>query len=72
VVTFPTFFFFFPLLKVIVITESLFDKKKKIRFCFYFIEPDTPGGENYDDSETDGSIISETDIRATLNVYKIK
>jgi len=35
-----------------------------------FIEPDTPGGENYDDSETDGSIISETDTRATFSVIK--
>jgi len=30
-------------------------------------EPDTPGGESYDDSETDGSIISETDTRATFS-----
>ncbi|CAF1935244.1 unnamed protein product [Rotaria magnacalcarata] len=35
---------------------------------FNFInKPDTVGGENYDDSETDGSIISETEIRATFN-----
>jgi hypothetical protein len=31
------------------------------------LEPDTPGRENYDDSETDGSIISETDTRTTFN-----
>ncbi|CAF3462075.1 unnamed protein product, partial [Rotaria sp. Silwood2] len=29
--------------------------------------PDTAGGENYDDSETDGSIISENEPRATFS-----
>jgi len=48
-----------------------FFEKKKIKFLFIcFIEPDTAGGENYDDSETDGSIISETDTRATFSVIK--
>ncbi len=33
-----------------------------------FLEQDASGGENNEDSETDGSIISETDTRATFNV----
>ncbi|CAF0849981.1 unnamed protein product [Rotaria sordida] len=36
-------------------------------FCFFFLEPDTPGSENNEDSETDGSIISETEPRATFS-----
>ncbi|CAF1088652.1 unnamed protein product [Rotaria sp. Silwood1] len=36
---------------------------------FMFInKPDTVGGDNYDDSETDGSIISETEPRATFSI----
>jgi hypothetical protein len=54
--------------------------KKKVLFFWQtkknsfsrFLEPDTPGRENYDDSETDGSIISEPDTRTTFNVDKIK
>ncbi|CAF1426334.1 unnamed protein product [Adineta steineri] len=36
-------------------------------FLFLSVKTDLGGGENYDDSETDGSIISETDTRATFS-----
>jgi len=72
--------FFFSLVQIIVISrrDYLFspyantDKAKKKRTFFSsFPEPDKAGGENYEDSETDGSIISETDTRATFSVWKI-
>ncbi len=68
----PCIFFLLLLLFFSLLKKSfIFLANKKNSFS-RFLEPDTPGRENYDDSETDGSIISETDTRTTFNVYKIK
>ena len=64
VVKLPDFLLFFFFLSI---KQPFFRHLTKF-FFFLFLESDPPGGESFDDSETDGSIISETDTRATLSV----
>ena len=47
------------------------NKRIQLSASLSFLEPDTGGGEDFDDSETDGSIISESDTRVNLAVSRL-
>jgi hypothetical protein len=81
--TSPTFILFFSSRSVINVLirsthpsyQFFSGEKRKSHFqhrvLFLVLEPDRGAGEEFDDSETDGSIISESDTRVNLAVRGI-